>query len=107
MYFINRGFKDIDLTMSYNIKIFRKLVERILVGYRKGIDYVTWINVIVLVILVTPQVFGLVMWFHLTIREKEKLSFLYGSLLMIPPIVVKQVKNLPMVAKRILEFEEN
>lgn len=54
--------------MSYNIKIFRKLIERILKGYRMGIDYVTKINVIVLILLITPQIIGLVMWFHLASR---------------------------------------
>ena len=106
-YFINRGFQEIDLALSYSVKLFRKLIERILQGYMKGIDYISFINAIVLVTLIVPQVISLVLWFHLVKEEKGKLSILYGSILMIPPNVVRHVKNLPRTAKKILEFSES
>jgi len=62
---MNRGFREVDLAMSYNIKIFRKLIERILQGYVKGIDYISLINTIVLILLIAPQATSLVLWFHL------------------------------------------
>jgi outer membrane phospholipase A len=65
-YFINRGFKEIDLSISYSIKLFRKLIDRIVIGYGKGIDYMSFMNSVVLVFLITPQIFALIFWFHLT-----------------------------------------
>lgn len=90
--------------MTYNIKVFKKLIDRIVLAYQKGVDYVTLVNYIILMLLITPQVIGIVFWFQLTLSEKNKISFLYGSILTIPPPLIRQVKNLPRMTKNILEF---
>lgn len=103
-YFINRGFEDIDFVMTYNIRVFKKLIDRIVMAYQKGVDYITLVNYIIVMLLITPQVIGIVFWFQLTLSEKNKISFLYGSILTIPPQLIRQVKNLPRLTKQILEF---
>lgn len=58
----------------------------------KGAEFIDNINTAVLIISICPQIIGIIMWFKLMKTEKVKLSFLYGSFLLIPPAIVKQIK---------------
>jgi hypothetical protein len=88
--------------MTFNIKIFRKLIQRILLAYQKGVNYITLVNYVIVGMLITPQIIALIFWFRLAISEKIKISFLYGSILTIPPQLIRQVKNLPRLTKKML-----
>jgi hypothetical protein len=65
MYFANRGFKDVDLTLTYAVKVFKKLIERIALGYSTGAQYIVKVCVILLIILMVPQAVRLITWFYL------------------------------------------